>query len=197
MKQFPEPIDLNKVKVYPLAERQSLSAIDQLLVDPGQPPRACEPASQEAIRGCALKLTAARQRDASVILMYGAHLIKNGAMGIVYPDISTAAQAQKAVEICKFAPIGKRSVAAFGVGPGLNYQGTIGEWYGSLDNPKKQEPDTYLLYMMLAVKLGLFGALAWAWLRRATGISAAMRRRSPLRRALNLIAPISACVPAA
>jgi hypothetical protein len=83
MKKFPEPLDLRKVKVYPLAARQSLSAIDQLLVDPGQPPRACEPASQEAIRGCALKLTAARQRDASVILMYGAHLIKNGAMAIV------------------------------------------------------------------------------------------------------------------
>jgi hypothetical protein len=83
MKKFPEPLDLRKVKVYPLAERQSLSAIDQLLVDPGQPPRACEPAAREAIRDCALKLTAARQRDASVILMYGAHLVKNGAMAIV------------------------------------------------------------------------------------------------------------------
>jgi staphyloferrin B biosynthesis citrate synthase len=38
-------------------------------------------------------------------------LLDNGVMGIVYPDISTAAQAQKAVEICKFAPIGKRSVS--------------------------------------------------------------------------------------
>ena len=44
-KKFPEPLDLRKVKVYPLAERQSLSALDQLLVDPGQPPRACDPAA--------------------------------------------------------------------------------------------------------------------------------------------------------
>ncbi len=45
MKQFPEPLDLRKVKVYPLAERQSLSAIDRILVDPDQPPRACDPAA--------------------------------------------------------------------------------------------------------------------------------------------------------
>ena len=83
MKEFPEPMDLRKVKVYPLAERQSLSAIDRLLVNPRQPPRACEPVSLEAIRECAQKAAAARQRNASVILIYGAHLIKNGAMAIV------------------------------------------------------------------------------------------------------------------
>ena len=83
MKQFPEPIDLNKVKVYPLAERQSLSALDQMLVDPNQPPRSCNPATLSTIQACGEKVAAARQRDASVILMYGAHLIKNGAMGIV------------------------------------------------------------------------------------------------------------------
>ena len=83
MKKFPEPIDLKKVKVSPLTERQSLSALDQILVDPGQPPRACNPAALATIHDCALKVAAARKREASVILMYGAHLIKNGAMGIV------------------------------------------------------------------------------------------------------------------
>ena len=39
-------------------------------------------------------------------------LLDNGAMGIVYPDVANAAQARKAVDICKFAPIGKRSVTA-------------------------------------------------------------------------------------
>src|SRR6202161_183139 len=38
-------------------------------------------------------------------------LLDNGAMGIVYPDINTAAQAQRAVDHCKFAPVGKRSVS--------------------------------------------------------------------------------------
>ena len=37
-------------------------------------------------------------------------LLDNGVTGIVYPDIAAAADARKAVEICKFAPIGKRSV---------------------------------------------------------------------------------------
>jgi len=37
-------------------------------------------------------------------------LLDNGAAGIIYPDVSTAAQAQKAVDACKFPPIGKRSV---------------------------------------------------------------------------------------
>src|ERR1019366_5829799 len=83
MKKFPEPIDLSKVRVYPLAERQSLSALGQVLVDPVQPPRACDPAALERMHDCALKVAAARQREASVILMYGAHVIKNGAMAIV------------------------------------------------------------------------------------------------------------------
>ena len=61
-------------------------------------------------------------------------------------------------------PIGKRSVAAFGVGPGGNYQHAIGQYYAALDNPKKQEQDTYTLYLMLALQLGVFGALCFAWL---------------------------------
>jgi len=37
-------------------------------------------------------------------------LLDNGAAGIIYPDIASATQARKAVEICKFSPIGRRSV---------------------------------------------------------------------------------------
>lgn len=33
-----------------------------------------------------------------------------GAMGIIFPDVSTAEQAKQAVDYCKFAPIGRRSV---------------------------------------------------------------------------------------
>ena len=39
-------------------------------------------------------------------------LLDNGATGIVFPDINTAAQARRAVELCKFPPIGRRSVGA-------------------------------------------------------------------------------------
>src|SRR6202048_4034078 len=38
-------------------------------------------------------------------------LLDNGAMGIVYPDVNTAAQAHQAVDSCKFAPVGMRSVS--------------------------------------------------------------------------------------
>src|SRR5436853_4813696 len=37
-------------------------------------------------------------------------LLDNGVTGIIYPDVASAAEARKAVDTCKFAPIGKRSV---------------------------------------------------------------------------------------
>ena len=78
-----KPLDLKKIRVFPLAKRQSLSAIERLLVDPDQPPPPCPPAIAKSVRECAEKIQAARESKASVILMYGAHLIKNGAHRIV------------------------------------------------------------------------------------------------------------------
>jgi 2-keto-3-deoxy-L-rhamnonate aldolase RhmA len=34
--------------------------------------------------------------------------LDNGATGIVFPDVNSAADAQRAVNACKFAPIGRR-----------------------------------------------------------------------------------------
>jgi hypothetical protein len=82
-KNFPEPLDLTRVKVYPLAERESLSPIDKLLVSAAGPERQSSPAAAAAINDCSAKIRSARQRGASVILMYGAHLIKNGVMPVV------------------------------------------------------------------------------------------------------------------
>ncbi len=39
-------------------------------------------------------------------------LLDNGATGIVYPDVNTADDARRAVDLAKFPPIGKRSVGA-------------------------------------------------------------------------------------
>ena len=83
MQQYPEPMDLTKVKVYPLAERRSLSTREKLLVNPDQPPRACDAAAQPMVNECVAKVAAARKAGKSVMLIYGAHLIKNGAMSIV------------------------------------------------------------------------------------------------------------------
>ena len=39
-------------------------------------------------------------------------LLDNGITGIIFPDINTADEARRAVERCKFAPVGRRSVGA-------------------------------------------------------------------------------------
>src|SRR5690348_11121178 len=83
MKTYPDPLDLKKVKVYPLAQRESLSFIDKMLVDPRSTPRQADARFRDTVLVCAQKIEAARRRSASVILMYGAHLIKNGAMPLV------------------------------------------------------------------------------------------------------------------
>jgi 2-keto-3-deoxy-L-rhamnonate aldolase RhmA len=38
-------------------------------------------------------------------------ILDNGATGIIFPDVNSAADAKAAVDACKFAPIGKRSVS--------------------------------------------------------------------------------------
>lgn len=78
-----DPLDLKRIKVYPLAQRRSLSSIEKIVVDPAKPPPPCSPENESIIRGCAEQIAAARARGASVILMYGAHLIKNGALRLV------------------------------------------------------------------------------------------------------------------
>ncbi len=78
-----EPINLQRVKVYPLAERRSLSAIDKILIEPQSPPRAYPVELRPEISRCVEAIAVARKHAASVILMYGAHLIKNGAHKVV------------------------------------------------------------------------------------------------------------------
>jgi 2-keto-3-deoxy-L-rhamnonate aldolase RhmA len=39
-------------------------------------------------------------------------ILDNGATGIIFPDVGTAAQARRAVDACKFPPVGRRSVSA-------------------------------------------------------------------------------------
>jgi hypothetical protein len=80
---YPKPLDLGRVKVLPLAQRRSLSAIERILADPSAPAPACPASLQPALAGCLANLRSARARGAAVILMYGAHLIKNGALPLV------------------------------------------------------------------------------------------------------------------
>ena len=84
MPNFPAPLDLRKLKVLPLASRKSLTAIEQILVDPESAPRAIpDTFLRDRVALCARQIQAARARSASVMLLYGAHLVKNGAQAIV------------------------------------------------------------------------------------------------------------------
>jgi len=76
--QPPFPLYLKRLKVYPLAERRSESRLEEILVEPAQAPRPCPATVISAIHACAQQSRRRLDRKASVMLIYGAHLIKNG-----------------------------------------------------------------------------------------------------------------------
>ena len=84
MPPFPEPLDLTKVKVFPLDQRASLSKVEETVINPDAPAPACSAFNRERIEHCARDLGAARHRGASVVLFYGAHLIKNGGATLLH-----------------------------------------------------------------------------------------------------------------
>ena len=72
-------LDLSRLRVFPLAERESLTRVEEILIQPEAPLKECSQPARETITDCAEKIRAARVRGASVILIYGAHLLRNGA----------------------------------------------------------------------------------------------------------------------
>ena len=83
MRPTPEPLDSLKISVKPLASRASLSPIENLLRDPDASTPPCPAPLGQTLQTCTRDLRAARERGAAVILMYGAHLVKNGCLPIV------------------------------------------------------------------------------------------------------------------
>jgi len=83
MKELPEPLDPKRVRVFPLAERESLSRVEKIVVDPATAAPPLPAAAEKIVADCVAKIRAAQARGASVMLLYGAHLIKNGAHRIV------------------------------------------------------------------------------------------------------------------
>lgn len=72
-------LDLSRLKVLPLAERRSLTRVEDILVPTTAPLRPVAPELVPVIRGAAEKIRQARAAGSQVILMYGAHLLRNGA----------------------------------------------------------------------------------------------------------------------
>jgi hypothetical protein len=86
MRKFPVPLDLQRIKVQPLAQRRSLSSLEKILAEADK--SSADILDRDGQTGAyaahsADSIRAARKRNASVILMYGAHLVKNGAHRIV------------------------------------------------------------------------------------------------------------------
>ncbi|HQU42476.1 MAG TPA: hypothetical protein PK867_06670 [Pirellulales bacterium] len=77
------PLDLTRLKVLPLRERRSLTTVDEILIDPDAAPLPCPERVLPLIRECAENIRRARERGATVMLIYGAHLLRNGAAQIV------------------------------------------------------------------------------------------------------------------
>lgn len=74
----PAPLDLSQLRVLPLADRRSLARLEDILVEPADDPPPVPEALLSQIRECADRVRAARARQAGVLVIYGAHLIKNG-----------------------------------------------------------------------------------------------------------------------
>jgi hypothetical protein len=75
--------DHARIRVFPLADRRSLTRVEDILLDPDSPPPAIAAAVADQIRQAARDIRAARSRGASVMLIYGAHLLRNGAARLI------------------------------------------------------------------------------------------------------------------
>lgn len=71
--------DHSRLRVYPLAERRSLTRVEDILIPADAPAPGLPPAVAEAVARAAQDIRRARERKASVMLIYGAHLLRNGA----------------------------------------------------------------------------------------------------------------------
>jgi len=79
----PARLAWERLTVSPLAERESLTSVEDILKSPCSEPPPCPEAAARQVRECAGRILAARERGAGVMLMYGAHLLRNGAAPIV------------------------------------------------------------------------------------------------------------------
>ncbi|WP_165245057.1 hypothetical protein [Paludisphaera soli] len=77
------PLDLERLRVYPLEQRRSLTTVEDVLLDPDAEPKPVSGASALQIAECARRIRRARELGGGVMLIYGAHLLRNGAASIL------------------------------------------------------------------------------------------------------------------
>jgi hypothetical protein len=78
-----KPLDLSKLRLLPLAERKSLTRADEILIEPDAPLKPCSKQVASLVDDCSRKIEGARSSGAAIMLIYGAHLLRNGAAKIL------------------------------------------------------------------------------------------------------------------
>ncbi|MFO1497332.1 MAG: hypothetical protein U1G07_02865 [Verrucomicrobiota bacterium] len=73
------PLDLSRLAVQPLDQRRSLTRVEDILVQPDGPAPVTPEPVRLIIAECADRIRRARDQGGAVILIYGAHLLRNGA----------------------------------------------------------------------------------------------------------------------
>jgi hypothetical protein len=76
---YPAPLPLQHLRVFPLEIRKSLTTVDQILVPLNAHPAPTNDFQRRIIDDAVQAIIAARERNAAVMLIYGAHLLRNGA----------------------------------------------------------------------------------------------------------------------
>lgn len=122
-------IDASQINVLPLDERKSYIQIEQAAIDPSAP--VPDPGAMHGqIDRLAERITEARRRGASVMLVYGAHVIKNGCGPLVNALIEAghvthlATQGAGIIHDWEFAFLGKSSESVRDNTP----KGRFGTW---------------------------------------------------------------------
>ena len=82
MDPYPQ-FNLKQVNVLPLRERKSMATVEETIVEVATPPPACDEFLNRQIDRCVEDIQAAIERKAAVVLIYGAHLIKNGGQALL------------------------------------------------------------------------------------------------------------------
>lgn len=74
--------NLSRLRVLPLAQRKNFARVEEILVDPAATPKPVSDENARLIELAADRIAHARRRGATVMLIYGAHLLRNGAAPI-------------------------------------------------------------------------------------------------------------------
>ena len=72
-------LELQKIKPLPLAKRKSLTTVEGVLVPLGAEPPVIDKELTSRVKECAGRIRQAKANGKAVVMIYGAHLIKNGA----------------------------------------------------------------------------------------------------------------------